>query len=93
MQVVVRVSLEVPQIQFIARVRGHSSCAVTVFLHVAMKGFSVFLAIFRAPPVCPRVERQLGSPRRRRVLRRRGLGGGADAGSFSQVSGHQSCMN
>ena len=64
-QVVVGVSLEVPQIQFIARVRGHSSCTETVaFSSVAMKGFfRLFLAIFRAPPVCPGVERQLGSPR------------------------------
>ena len=43
-QFVVRISLEVPQIQFIARVRGHSSCAVTVsFSSVAMKGvFGLF---------------------------------------------------
>ena len=58
-----------------------------------VKFFLRFFRIFRALPGCPGVERQLqlGSPRGPRVLRHRGLGGGADAGSFSHVSGHQSC--
>ena len=75
-QVVVRISWKVRQIQFIARVRGHSSCAVTVFFFssVAMKGFFGLFGHF---------SRSSG------VIE--GSGGGADAGSFSQVSGHQSC--
>ena len=62
--------LEVPQTQFIARVRGHSSCTtetVTMLSAVlgmeAMKGFSAFWSMFRAPPGCPGVERQFLSPR------------------------------
>ena len=58
----------------------------------AVKGFfGAFCAIFSRSSGYPELSArfQSRSPRRRRVLRRRGLGGGADAGSFSQVSGHQ----
>ena len=57
------IGLRVPQIQFIAR----------VVLWRQWRGFSAFLAIFRAPPVVPELSASFRSPRWRRVLRRRGL--------------------
>ena len=68
-QVVVRVSWKVPQIQFIARAGGHfrSQQRRARFQRmVAVNGFSAVFRIFRAPLGCPGVERQfpqLGSPR------------------------------
>ena len=60
-------TVKVPQIRFIAGVRGHSCCATetgtqlsAVAVMAAMKVFFFrpFSAIFRAPPGCPGVERQ-----------------------------------
>ena len=63
----------------------------------AVKGFfGAFCAIFRAPPGYPGVERQSsarGALDDEEFFVIEGWGGGADAGSFSQVSGHQSVHN
>ena len=77
-------SLEVPQVQFLrfwARL-------------VAVKGFwAHFAPLFALLQVVPELSARCswGALNDFLVLRHRGLGGGADAGSFSQVSGHQSC--
>ena len=58
--------LEVPQIQFITGVHGHLSCNRDGYVFCVYGGdeiFFAFLAIFRAPPGCPGVERQFSSPR------------------------------
>ena len=64
--------LEVPQTQFIARVRGHSSCTtetVTMLsaglVMAAMKGFFGLLAIFALLRVVPELGASFRSPRRR----------------------------
>ena len=57
--------LEVPQIQFIAGVRGHPSCNSDEYAFSVGDGdewfFGLFGHFFRAPPGCPRVERQFSS--------------------------------
>ena len=58
--------LEVPQTQFIARVRGHSSRHRDGYASSVYGGdevfFSRFFRIFRAPPGRPGVERQFSEP-------------------------------
>ena len=65
-QIVVGVSWKVPQNQFIARVSGPSSLQRDGFLLHGYGGgewiFSRFFRGFRAPPGCPRVERQFSEP-------------------------------
>ena len=61
--------------------RGQTSCATghgtrlsAMVVYVAMSGFfDAFCVIFRAPPVVPELSASFWSPRRRRVLRCRGL--------------------
>ena len=76
-------TVEVPQIQFIARVRGQSSCAtgngtrLSAFLVLAaMKGvFDAFCVIFRAPPVVPELSASFSSFRALTTVSARGLQG------------------
>ena len=72
--------VEVPQIQFIAGIGGHSSSQqrqVLDFQQWSFGGddgfFDAFCVIFRAPPVVPELSASFRSPRWRRVLCRRGL--------------------
>ena len=58
-------TVEVPQIQFVARVVDlQFSTETGAFSRVtgAVKGFLAVFRIFRAPPGCPRVERQFSEP-------------------------------
>ena len=78
--------LEVPQIQFIAGFGGHPSWQQRQVSQLgAMKAvfrpFRPFFALLRVVPEL------IAS-----CSHHRGLGGGADAGRFSQVSGHYSCQ-
>ena len=74
-------TVKVPQIQFIAGVRGHSYCATetgTMFSAVAvmaaMKGFlGLFIPFFALLQVAPELSASFRSPRWRRVLCHRGL--------------------